>query len=143
MNEPSPRKNDWRRVAAATLAVSAALSAPLSYFIASSLGEEAPSSSPVLRFVAPWFAFTLLLAFVFAAGILRMSTGYNAPVTPMQALMLLASVIGLCAFSVVPVFFALGVIDTKVILFGIVAVCAAIAVAAVYYARRHNPPGGG
>jgi hypothetical protein len=83
---------------------------------------------------------------VFAAGIWRMTSwnrGDDSDIPPLKALMLLASVVGLCALSPVPVFLLRGVVDTKVILYGMVALCFALTLAAVYVLKRRNPLGGG
>ena len=90
-----------------------------------------PRQGPCLA--ATWLAFTILLAGMFAAGIWRMtrrSSGDEPGLSPLKALIVLASVVGLCALSPVPVFLLRGVVDTKVILYGVLALCLAFTLAA-------------
>lgn len=146
MGETGSRRHDWFRTAFATVAVSAAFAALLTYFIAVSPGAEAPTAPGFLQLTAVWLMFTILLAAMFAAGIWRM-TGWNrgdeSDVPPLRALIMLASTIGICALSVVPVFLSRGVVDTKVILYGVLTLCVVFALAAVYFFKRRNPPAGG
>jgi hypothetical protein len=54
----------------------------------------------------------------------------------LKALIVLAVVVGLCALSPIPVFLLAGLVDTKVILYGVLALCVAFALAAVYFFKR-------
>jgi hypothetical protein len=146
MDETESRKHDRLRIAFATAAVSAAFAALLTYFIAVGQDADAPAAPGFLRLAATWLAFTILLALVFAAGIWRMtrwSSGDEPGIPPLKALIALASVVGVCALSPVPVFLLRGVVDTKVVLYGVLALCLAFTLAAVYFLKRRNPPGSG
>ena len=146
VDETQSRQHDWLRTALATVAVSAAFAALLTYFIAVLPDADASTAPGALRLAATWLAFTILLAGVFAAGIWRMtrrSSGDEPGIPPLKALIVLASVVGVCALSPVPVFLLRGVVDTKVVLYGVLALCLAFTLAAVYFLKRRNPPGGG
>ena len=146
MDQTGSHKRDRFRTALATVAVSAAFAALLTYFIVVPPGADASTAPGFLQLVATWLTFTILLAAMFAAGIWRM-TGWNrggeSDMSSLKALIVLASVVGLCALSPVPVFLLRGVVDTQVILYGVLALCLAIALAAVYFSKRRNPPAGG
>ena len=146
MGQTESRKHDRFRVALATVVVSAAFAGVLTYFIAALPDDGVSTAAGVLRLAATWLAFTILLVAVIAAGIWRMTSwnrGDESDIPPLKALMLLASVVGLCALSPVPVFLLRGVVDTKVILYGVLALCFAGTLAAVYLLKRRNRPGGG
>ena len=146
MDEIGSHKHDLLRTALATVAVSAAFAALLTYFIVVPPGADASTAPGFLQLAAAWLAFTILLAVMFAAGIWRMTRrnkGDEPGISSLKALIVLASVIGLCALSPVPVFLLRDVVDTQVILYGVLALCLAIALATVYFSKRRNPPAGG
>jgi hypothetical protein len=130
----------WRALAVATFAAAAVPAALLTQLVA----PETPPPPAGLRWFAVWLMFTLLIAFVFTAGIVRMAwdnDGGENDISPWHALGGMVAVVAVCGLSAIPVV-GLGISDAKYLLFGLVAIAVAIAVYITRPRRKGNskPP---
>jgi hypothetical protein len=147
VNETAPRKNGWRRLAIAVVAISGVFSALLTYLVFAMPSADPVDAHPTLfRLVAAWLLFTFLLSLVFAAGIWRMTAGNDgagSEISPMKALIALAATLGLCGFSVVAVAM-FRFIDARITLFAVLAIALVVGLLIVrqFKAGRTPPPGG-
>jgi hypothetical protein len=129
MTTASPQRN-WAAVATTTIAISAALAALLTYLIFTMPSADPPGTFPIpARLAATWLMFTVLLAFVFAAAIWRMTRwnrGAASDVSPMKALIAVTAAIGIVGggAAAVPL---LRSVDASVILFGALALAVIVA----------------
>jgi hypothetical protein len=131
---------NWGTVTAAILAIAAVPGALLTQLAAS----DAPAPTPVLRWIVAWLLFTLLIASVLAAGIVRMSwdnDGGENDISPWAALSALVAVIAVCTLSIVPIV-GLGVGNAQYYIYGALALAIVVAFFIVWAWRRaiRNPP---
>jgi hypothetical protein len=131
---------NWGAIIAATLAVAAVPGALLAQLAAS----DAPAPPPLLRWIAAWLMCTLLIASVFAAGIVRMcwdNDGGENDISPWAALSALVAVVAVCTLSIVPIV-GFGVGNAQYFIYGALALAIAVALYIVWAWRRatRNPP---
>jgi hypothetical protein len=130
----------WGGLIAATLAIAAVPAALLTQLAAS----DAPTPPPVLRWIVAWLLFTLLIASVLAAGIVRMSwdnDGGENDMPPWRALAMLVAVIAVCLLSIVPIF-GFRMSNVQNLLYGVLALAVGLALFMLWVWRRgkRNPP---
>ena len=142
--EIAPQKDGRSVLVAAVIAVSAVLSAFITYFTFAMPSADPPGTQPGAAHLAVWLMFTVLLALMFTAGIWRMSRpigGVPSAISPMTALIVLAVVIGLCGSSVI----AVGVfsfLDPMIVILGMLAIAIAAGFLIIRSRTKAPPPGG-
>jgi hypothetical protein len=130
----------WGGIIAATFAAAAVPGALLTHMSA----PEVLPPPAALRWIGAWLLFTLLIASVFAAGIVRMTwdnDGGENDISPWAALAAMVAVIAVCTLSVVPIV-GFGVGNVQYLLYGVLALAVGLGlfIAVAWRRRKRIPP---
>lgn len=137
-DEGSPRRGRGK-LAAAVLGIAGVIGAFLTWAV--SAGEQLPATAEgVLRLLTVWLLWTLLLAGVLVAGILRMRAGEqaaDATAPPSRSLLALALIIAIVGLTVVQLLLIDG-FGGSWLLYASLVLCIVTALAMVHVHRRRS-----